>query len=63
MDFWQVFPAALALVFIIEGIMPFISPQWWRGTVARVAEMEDRVIRNVGLVSMLTGITLLYWVN
>lgn len=63
MDFWQVLPVALALVLIIEGAMPFISPNRWRDMLALVAQMEDRVIRNIGLGSMLLGILLLYIVN
>jgi len=63
MDFWQVFPAAIALVFVIEGLMPFVSPPAWRNAVARMAQLEDRVIRNIGLGSMAVGIVLLYLVN
>ena len=63
MDFWQVLPAALALVFIIEGMMPFLSPGRWRQMVETVAQMEDRVIRNFGLGSMLFGLFVLYLVN
>ena len=63
MDFWQVLPAALALVFIIEGLIPFISPGRWRNMLAMAGEMDDRVIRNIGLGSMLFGLVLLYWVN
>jgi uncharacterized protein YjeT (DUF2065 family) len=63
MDFWQVLPVALALVLIIEGILPFISPTRWRVMIATVAQMEDRVIRNFGLGSMMLGLLLLYLVN
>ncbi len=63
MDFWQVLPAALALVLIIEGVMPFLSPSRWRELVATVAAMDDRIIRNIGLVSMLSGLAMLYWVH
>ena len=63
MDFWQVLPVALALVLIIEGAMPFISPNRWRNMLALVAQMEDRVIRNIGLGSMMLGVVLLYLVN
>lgn len=63
MDFWQVFPAAIALVFIIEGMMPFISPNRWRNMAALAGQMDDRVIRNIGLGSMLFGLVLLYMVN
>ena len=63
MDFWQVLPVALALVFIIEGMLPFISPNRWRNMLVVVEQMDDRVIRNVGLGSMLFGIFLLYLVH
>lgn len=63
MDFWHVLPVALALVFIIEGAMPFISPNRWRNMLALVAQMDDRAIRNIGLGSMLFGVFLLYIVN
>ncbi|MDG2326440.1 MAG: DUF2065 domain-containing protein [Halioglobus sp.] len=63
MDFWHVLPVALALVFIIEGAMPFISPNHWRNMLAVVAQMDDRVIRKIGLGSMLFGVSLLYLVN
>jgi len=63
MDFWQVLPVALALVFVIEGMMPFISPGRWRQMIVTVAQMEDRVIRNFGLGSMLFGLFVLYLVN
>ena len=63
LDFWQVFPAALALVLIIEGLMPFISPNHWRNMLATVAQMDDRVIRRIGFGSMMLGLVLLYLVN
>ena len=63
MDFWKVLPVAIALVFIIEGMLPFISPGRWRNMLAMVDQMEDRVIRNIGLGSMLFGVLLLYLVH
>ncbi len=62
MDFWHVLPVAVALVFIIEGMLPFISPNRWRNMLALAAQMEDRVIRNIGLGSMLFGVLVLYLV-
>ena len=55
--------AAVALVFIIEGMLPFISPNRWRNLLRVANEMDDRVIRNVGLGSMLLGVLLLYLVH
>ena len=63
MDFWSVLPVAIALVLIIEGMLPFISPNRWRNMLAMVAQMDDRVIRYIGLGSMLFGVLLLYWVH
>lgn len=63
MDFWQVLPVAVALVFIVEGLLPFISPNRWRAMLAMAEKMDDRVIRNVGLGSMLFGLVILYLVH
>ena len=63
MDFWQVLPVAIALVFIVEGLLPFISPKRWRAMLALAQQMDDRVIRNVGLGSMLFGVVILYLVH
>ena len=63
MDFWQVLPVAIALVFIIEGMLPFISPNRWRAMLAVAAQMDDRMIRTIGLGSMLFGVVILYVVH
>ena len=63
MDFWQVLPIAIALVFIIEGMGPFVSPNRWRTMLIIVEQTDDRVIRNVGLGSMLFGVLILYLVH
>ena len=62
-DFWQVFPVAVALVFVIEGMLPFVSPGRWRTMIATVAQLDDASIRRFGLGSMLFGIVMLYLVN
>jgi uncharacterized protein YjeT (DUF2065 family) len=62
-DFWQVLPVAIALVFIVEGMLPFISPNRWRAMLAMAAQMDDRTIRNIGLGSMLFGVVILYLVH
>lgn len=63
MDFWQVLPVAVALVFIVEGLLPFISPNRWRAMLTMAERMDDGVIRNVGLGSMLFGVVILYLVH
>jgi uncharacterized protein YjeT (DUF2065 family) len=52
--------AAVALMLVIEGIMPFLVPAVWRETFRRMTEMSDGQLRFVGLCSMLGGVVLLY---
>lgn len=63
MDFWQVLPVAIALVFIVEGMLPFISPNRWRTMLTVAEQMDDRMIRSVGLGCMLFGVVILYLVR
>lgn len=60
---WNALWSALALVLVIEGLMPFISPGAFRRTMAQVAQMPDKQLRVVGLFSMSIGLLLLYWVR
>ncbi|MDO9371753.1 MAG: DUF2065 domain-containing protein [Gammaproteobacteria bacterium] len=60
---WDSLVAAIALLLIIEGILPFLSPAGLRRTLTRMAEMDDRALRTGGLVSMLLGLGLLYFVR
>lgn len=56
---WQELSVALSLVFIIEGVLPFLSPERWRLMAYRMADMESRKIRIAGIISMLSGLILL----
>ncbi len=63
MDGWHQLAVAVALVFVIEGVLPFIAPGRWRNMVRVMAELDDRTMRNMGLFSMLLGLGLLYLIN
>ena len=54
--------SALALLLVIEGILPFVAPRVWRDTFRRLIEMNDGQIRFAGLASMATGLILLFLV-
>jgi uncharacterized protein YjeT (DUF2065 family) len=54
---------ALALMLILEGVLPFLAPNLWRDTFRRITQMSDGQIRFVGLSSMLVGLLLLLWVR
>lgn len=63
MDFWQVLPVAIALVFIIEGLLPFLSPNRWRDMLSVAGQMDERMIRALGLGCMVFGVVILYLVH
>jgi uncharacterized protein YjeT (DUF2065 family) len=54
---------ALALMLILEGVLPFLAPSVWRDTSRRTTPMSDRQIRFVGLSSMIVGLLILAWVR
>ena len=60
---WGDLLAALALVLVIEGIVPFVSPQSLRRMLATVSQLDDRSLRITGLVSMIIGVVMLYLVR
>ena len=52
---------AIALMLVIEGVLPFLVPNLWRETFRRLTEMSDGQIRFIGLASMLAGLVMLYF--
>lgn len=52
---------AVALVLVIEGLMPALSPRSFRQTMLSISKMDDRVLRSIGLFSMSAGALLLYF--
>ena len=54
---------ALALVLVIEGLLPFASPGRYRQMVAEIVRLSDNHIRVVGLVVIVVGLALLYVVR
>ena len=60
---WADLLAALALVLVIEGLMPFLSPSRFKHTMQQIGQVPDRTLRTIGLVSMVAGVVLLYLVR
>ena len=50
---------ALALMLVLEGLLPFLAPRLWRETFERATRMTDGQIRFVGLVALGAGLLLL----
>ena len=51
---------AVALLLVLEGIMPFLNPDALRKTLFKIAGLDDRMLRFIGLTSMTAGCLLLY---
>ena len=51
---------ALALVLVIEGLFPFVSPAGWRRMFQQILQLQDGQVRFFGLASILAGL-LMVW--
>jgi uncharacterized protein YjeT (DUF2065 family) len=54
---------AMALVLVIEGLFPFLSPSGWRRMFAQILQLSDGQIRFFGLCSILAGVLWLLWLG
>ncbi|MEI7842518.1 MAG: DUF2065 domain-containing protein [Gallionellaceae bacterium] len=59
-DYWL---AALGLMLVFEGIMPFLFPESWRQTLGKLSQLQDGQMRFIGLSLMLSGLLLIYWMK
>lgn len=57
---WHDLLAALGLMLVLEGILPFLNPRGWRQTLWQLSQMQDHSLRLIGLASMFVGVILLY---
>lgn len=60
---WNELLIAVALILVIEGIMPFMHPAGLRKMMLLATQMDDNTLRVIGLVSMVSGLALLYLVH
>lgn len=58
-DLWS----ALALVMVIEGVLPALSPKSYRKAMFAMMQMNERSLRVTGLVSMIAGAVFLYLIK
>ena len=54
---------ALALVLIIEGLLPLLAPAAWQRAMQELSSYNPRVIRIGGIISMLAGAVLLQFLH
>ena len=60
---WSDLWTALALVLVIEGVLPFLSPRGFKESLRQIESIPDANLRIIGLISMLIGLVLLYLVR
>ena len=57
---WHDLLVAIALVLVLEGLLPFLSPDAMRRAVMKIVNLNDNILRFAGLTSMILGCLLLY---
>lgn len=55
---WSILLSTIGLLFVLEGMLPFLSPRFWRGLMQQMFALKDRSLRIIGLISMLIGLAL-----
>jgi uncharacterized protein YjeT (DUF2065 family) len=60
---WSIIWSAFALVLVLEGLFPFLSPQGWRQTFLKLLQLRDGQLRFFGLTSILLGLITLWFVS
>ena len=60
---WSDLLAGFAFYLIIEGLLPFATPQGWRRGLAQLAQLEDNQLRSFGLGIVIVGMGLLFVVR
>ena len=54
---------ALALLLVMEGLLPFLNPSAWRRLFEQMLRLHDGQLRFMGLVSIVAGLALMWWVS
>jgi hypothetical protein len=60
---WQQLLIGLALVMVVEGLLPFINPAAWKKMMHSALQLDENSLRFIGLTSMIAGLVLLYLVR
>ena len=60
---WSDLLAALAILLVLEGLLPFLNPAATKRVMAQLSQMGERELRIAGLVSVIAGLLLLFFVR
>ena len=57
---WKTVITAIALLLILEGLIPFISQDALRKYMQKIQKMSDQNLRFAGLTAMVAGVLMLF---
>jgi uncharacterized protein YjeT (DUF2065 family) len=60
---WHDLWGAFALYLVLEGVLPFLNPGAAKRALAAMSQLDDRILRRIGLGSMIAGCVLLFLVR
>ena len=60
---WTDLLAALSILLVLEGLLPFLNPGATRRVFEQMSRMSERELRVAGLVSMVAGLVLIFFVR
>jgi hypothetical protein len=60
LEYWLL---GLAMMLVIEGLLPFLFPDLWRETFRKLVSLSDGQLRFAGITAMIFGLLLLYLVK
>ncbi|MDD5384490.1 MAG: DUF2065 domain-containing protein [Gallionella sp.] len=60
LEYWLL---GLAMMLVIEGLLPFLFPDLWRETFRKLVSLSNGQLRFAGITAMISGLLLLYWIR
>ena len=57
---WDMILTAVAIILIIEGVVPLVSPQTCKKMMSSIAKLNNTTLRILGLVALILGVVILY---
>ena len=59
---YEVLFIAIACVLILEGLLPFIAPNFYKSLLLQMLEVNDNAVRLIGLALIILGIIILNFI-
>ena len=56
MDWWESLGMAMAMVLVLEGLLPLLGPRQWRLMFTQLLQLKDGQLRFCGLLCIAAGV-------